>query len=41
MIPLVMMVDDVVLSKNTNELKTGAPGRFGLETSEAWFANGS
>ena len=25
-----------VLSKNTNELKTGAPGRFGSETSEAW-----
>ena len=30
-----------VLSKNTNELKTGAPGRFGSETSEAWLANGS
>ena len=30
-----------VLSKNTNELKTGAPGRFGSEASEAWLANGS
>ncbi len=30
-----------VLSKNTNGLKTGAPGRFGSETSEAWLANGS
>ena len=30
-----------LLSKNTNELKTGAPGRFGSETSEAWLANGS
>ncbi len=29
-----------LLSKNTNELKTGAPGRFGSETSEAWLANG-
>ena len=32
---------ELVLSKNTNELKTGAPGRFGSETSEAWLANGS
>ena len=32
---------DPVLSKNTNELKTGAPGRFGSEASEAWLANGS
>ena len=30
-----------VLSKNTNELKTGAPGRFGSETSEVWLANRS
>ena len=34
-------IHDPVLSKNTNELKTGAPGRFGSETSEAWLANGS
>ena len=27
--------DEPVLSKNTNELKTGAPGRFGSKTSEA------
>ena len=30
-----------VLSKNTNELKTVSPRRFGSETSEAWLANGS
>ena len=29
------VIDYLVLSKNTNELKTGAPGRFGSETSEA------
>ena len=28
-----------VVSKNTNELKTHAPGRFGIEV-YAWFANG-
>ena len=34
MIPLMMMVDDVlVVSENTNELKTRALGRSGLEVS--------
>ena len=27
-----------VVFKNTNELKTGAPGCFGLEVSRAWLA---